>query len=276
MQHHDAITGTEKTHVEKEYHRALTKAVETVVKADNDALSKILNADDLGLQSCLLANVSICSSSNQDKFNLVLYNPLARTVSQTVQVPVQDGTWEVTGPDGKTIESTLTNPIGDFEFIAENLTETSLPKVLFFRATNIPAVGYNVYTLKKTSSKLFEPEVRKVKALDQIGFTSNYINFDDNGNLKSITIKNNTMNVSQKLMYYVSKESGAYIFRPTTEVRDAQDFKGAVESTYHTSSGNVVREVRQAFSDWAVQIIRIYPDEDFVEFDYLIGPIDLG
>lgn len=39
MQHHDAITGTEKTHVEKDYHRTLTKSVNEAIDANSQALT---------------------------------------------------------------------------------------------------------------------------------------------------------------------------------------------------------------------------------------------
>lgn len=39
------------------------------------------------------------------------------------------------------------------------------------------------------------------------------------------------------------------------------------------NSGVLVKEYEQTFSDWASQIIRVYNNEDFAEFEWLIGPI---
>ena len=34
-----------------------------------------------------------------------------------------------------------------------------------------------------------------------------------------------------------------------------------------------VQEVRQVFSDWASQVIRLYDDERHAEFEWTVGPI---
>lgn len=232
----------------------------------------------MDFKSCLLSNISICAISGEDNFNLLLYNPLAQSASEYVQIPVKDGTWEVTGPNGENLENTLTNPITNFDFIAENLTEELLPKILFFKAENIPPVGYNIYNLKRTSSRSKEQVTRNVKTLEQIGVGDNYVNFDEIGRLKSMTIKNNTISVSQELMYYFSDKdiSNPWIFRSNSAQREAVEFTAVPESTFHTSEGNLIREVKQKFSDWATQIIRIYADTDYIEFDYVIGPIDIS
>ncbi|KAJ8951617.1 hypothetical protein NQ318_012287 [Aromia moschata] len=80
-----------------------------------------------------------------------------------------------------------------------------------------------------------------------------YINFDpDTGLLKSITL------------------NGAYIFAPNGEALPL----GNVVSTVLVNDGDLVREVKQVWNDWVTQIIRVYEEEDFVEFDWVIGPID--
>lgn len=49
MQHHDAITGTEKTAVEKDYHRILTNSVEVAVENVNKAFKYKNNLYELSL-----------------------------------------------------------------------------------------------------------------------------------------------------------------------------------------------------------------------------------
>lgn len=39
MQHHDALTGTEKQAVEKDYHRSLSMGIENTIKVGNDAIT---------------------------------------------------------------------------------------------------------------------------------------------------------------------------------------------------------------------------------------------
>jgi hypothetical protein len=63
------------------------------------------------LSMCLNLNVSLCSSSvsssNADKggFLLVIYNPLSWSYNWGVRIPVEDGQYAVTGPDGKPVQS---------------------------------------------------------------------------------------------------------------------------------------------------------------------------
>lgn len=107
-------------------------------------------------------------------------------------------------------------------------------------------------------------------------FQDRYVNIDLNtGLLKSITLNGVTMGVSQELLYYEGSKgvSGAYIFRPDTYVRDAIEF-GYVQTSLLLSGGSMVREIKQTWEDWVTQIIRIYKDEDFVEVDWAVGPID--
>lgn len=109
-------------------------------------------------------------------------------------------------------------------------------------------------------------------------FQDRYINFDlDTGLLKSITINGVTLGVKQNMMYYngSARMTGAYIFRPDTDYRNAIEF-GNVQTSVLINDGNIVREVRQIWKDWVTQIIRIYKEEDFIEFDWAVGPVDIS
>lgn len=41
-------------------------------------------------------------------------------------------------------------------------------------------------------------------------------------------------------------------------------------------TGPICDEVHETYSDWVSQIIRVYKDEPFIEFNWLVGPIPLG
>lgn len=83
------------------------------------------------------------------------------------------------------------------------------------------------------------------------------------------------MDVTQQMMYYKSSHySGAYIFKTKSDDQDIKKFADKCSNTVLTEKGNVVREIKQVWNDWASQIIRIYKDEDFIEFDFIAGPIN--
>lgn len=66
-----------------------------------------------------------------------------------------------------------------------------------------------------------------------------------------------------------NRSSGAYIFRPNGTTAYVINKKPSVQIL----KGPLIIEVHQTFSNWLSQVIRIYRNEDFVEFDWLVGPI---
>lgn len=68
------------------------------------------------------------------------------------------------------------------------------------------------------------------------------------------------------------RASGAYIFRPAKEYPNAEPISDKAKVEVYT--GNLVDEVHQKINDWVKQIIRIYKDEKYIEFDWLVGPIE--
>lgn len=96
--------------------------------------------------------------------------------------------------------------------------------------------------------------------------------------ITQITTNQKHLNVSQEFYYYsgfvgdnkkvTNRSSGAYIFRPT-----GQAVRVAEKATITLHKGFLVSEVHQKFNEWISQAIRIYRNENYVEFDWLIGPI---
>lgn len=75
------------------------------------------------------------------------------------------------------------------------------------------------------------------------------------------------------LFYYASTISGAYIFSPSKLFEDAEPFNYTVE--VKTYNGDLVEEFHQTVSPWVKQIIRLYRNATYVEFDWLVGPIPI-
>ncbi|CAH2236949.1 jg23397 [Pararge aegeria aegeria] len=50
----------------------------------------------------------------------------------------------------------------------------------------------------------------------------------------------------------------------------------AEKASYHSIRGSLVKEIRQRFSDWVTQIIRLYRGEEFVEIEWIVGPVPIG
>lgn len=88
------------------------------------------------------------------------------------------------------------------------------------------------------------------------------------------------MALRQNLLYYDAdgkfrpeKNSGAYIFNPTE--RGAQRIATNNKVELLVQRGAVLEEVQQVFSPWCSQVIRVYKHSDYVEFQWLVGPIPL-
>jgi len=66
--------------------------------------SKLLDielAASVELSSCLLANVSICSTTQTaDEFVVVIYNPLSWVINQAIRLPVEGDSYTVRGHEG--------------------------------------------------------------------------------------------------------------------------------------------------------------------------------
>jgi lysosomal alpha-mannosidase len=119
LQHHDAISGTEKQHVAFDYAMRLSEAIVRVRGVVNHAIMKLMNkstSGNLGTKTsspptplpqmfCPHLNLSQClTSSNYDLFTVTAYNPLLwRLASSWIRLPVvapQGTNFQVLDADG--------------------------------------------------------------------------------------------------------------------------------------------------------------------------------
>ncbi|XP_050297666.1 lysosomal alpha-mannosidase-like [Anthonomus grandis grandis] len=283
VQHHDAITGTEKQHVAHDYTKILSRAVTQVENKFTETIGKHLLGIDLSsyttLSSCHLANMSICAvTQTADQFVVVIYNPLSWVVNQTVRLPVENGSYTVSSSDGNLSHDVL-SPINDFSYVTlKNVTPAK--RELVFIASNLPPFGVRSYYVSKVAE---ETGNNIYQNLDNIlKFGNENIGFEisnDTNLLKSVTMNGKTLEITQTFLHYVSHNgtndtdpSGAYIFRPDGE---AIPYKNV--QIISKIQGDVVDEVHQKFDDGITQIIRVYKgSQNYIEFDWLVGPLDIS
>jgi lysosomal alpha-mannosidase len=101
----------------------------------------------------------------------------------------------------------------------------------------------------------------------------------ETGLLKEVVLKNGKrVPLTQNFWYYIGedrfggeKPSGAYAFNPTHHMPHAS----TNVASFKIIRGDLVDEVHQTFKPWITQIIRLYRDYDYIEFDWIIGPIPI-
>ncbi|CAB3366560.1 Hypothetical predicted protein [Cloeon dipterum] len=284
MQHHDAITGTEKQHVAEDYALRLHRSMEHCRQTAENALNKLTAKEgsaEVQFHSCLFTNVSQCDTSEQaEKFVVTLYNPLAQQTSMFVRLPVQDFQYQVRNELGELIDTQMLK----IPTPVQNMPgrESSATQELVFQAENLPPLGFKSYRVEKinTASPPPQPSEELVIANDVIEVT-----FDaDLKRLSSVKdiAADKTYMVSQDFQYYEALEgdnlgaarraSGAYIFRPVNHQKfPVSDSPPTIE----TYTGALVSEIHQEWNDWVSLVTRIYKGTNHVELEWTVGPIPI-
>ena len=110
MQHHDAVTGTEKQHVAEDYALRLDMARAACHQETRDTLLGHAGLDpahlDLSVTSCPRLNITECEVSElAERFIITVYNPLSRVVREHLRVPVSEPGYSVYDHLGQVIRS---------------------------------------------------------------------------------------------------------------------------------------------------------------------------
>lgn len=122
--------------------------------------SKInLNTDlNLNLSLCLLANISICETSKQERFLVIVYNPTSQLNNHYVRLPIDEKyIYRITGPDGEEVYD-IFDSISKFEYVKEAVKPSH--KELVFAASNIPPLGAIAFYVEKIEEAItdqYEP-----------------------------------------------------------------------------------------------------------------------
>ncbi|XP_034666347.1 lysosomal alpha-mannosidase isoform X1 [Drosophila subobscura] len=295
MQHHDAITGTEKQKVALDYAKRMSVGVRACATNTRNVLNQLSVKSETSSRTseprtdyifdfkiCPLLNITSCPvSESNDRFALTLYNPLAHFTDEYVRVPVPHYDYKVIDNNGAAMDIQIL-PVPHSVMKIKNKSLKAEYELVFF-ATNLPPMGYRTYYIEKlnSSENLCRPNVspKKTSSLTVIGNEHIKLGFDTNGFLSEVTADGLTQIISQEFLYYegakgnneefLNRSSGAYIFRPN---QNKIHFV-ATQVEIEVYRGELVQEVRQKFNDWISQVVRVYRTRSYAEFEWLVGPI---
>nr|XP_032525827.1 lysosomal alpha-mannosidase-like [Danaus plexippus plexippus] len=132
---------------------------------------------------------------------------------------------------------------------------------LVFEAENVPPLGFTSYHISPIRDQLYI----KITVDKTTGLLESFQHVDG--------IK---ISLSQNFYFYSQTQqvlqSGAYSFRPEKEKPTPVTDK----VTFHTIRGPLVKEIRQRFNDWIIQVVRLHRGEEFVEIEWIVGPVPIG
>jgi lysosomal alpha-mannosidase len=210
LNHHDALTGTSKQHVADDYGKIIAAGM-------TEAESVVASVLAPGSATCRLFNETVCPFSQAltpgHQMFVHVYNPLARSTSSQITVPISFPTAKVSTTDEVPVivQSTVSSNPG----LSSNTA--AAPYLLTFTAPSLPALStqsFIVEVMVDLASPVAESSTVSVVETDSEITVSNLVVavvFDkQTGLMKSITRMDLgiTADVSNDLEYYLSFGSG--------------------------------------------------------------------
>ncbi|XP_052465478.1 lysosomal alpha-mannosidase [Carassius gibelio] len=280
-QHHDAVSGTEKQHVAYDYARRLATGWAHCEVLVLNSLA-ILSGSEAPRVFCENLNISVCPlTESSHKFSMNVYNPLGRTVSWPVRLPVNGSAYSVTDANGRAVESQVVPLSKSTQEVRRNRGYAKGELVFQVEA---PPLGYTTYIISMLQD---EPPASRGKPTAARSIQNKFlkVTFDDTtGLLSSLTNleTNQTIRLTQNFYWYNAsagnnkeshQTSGAYIFRPNSSDPFVIN-KTAVTQIVTVSS--TVQEVTQWFSPWVSQVVRLYEGHRELELEWTVGPVPVA
>lgn len=283
MQHHDAVSGTERQHVANDYAKQLARGWAACQVLVANALS-VLGGSKESFVFCDALNISVCPISEAaERFSLILYNPLPRRVLWPIRLPVNGTSYAVTDPNGQAVPSVLV-PISASTRRLRRHQDGGAARELLFQAS-APPVGFSAFGVTRLSDTETPPSPPKPERPYEIENEYLRVLFDPiTGLMKEIQNleRGIALPVTQSFYWYNAsignedspQASGAYIFRPNSShpipVAGSGGVSTSVVKTPH------MQELQQRFSPWCWQAVRLHAGQRFVELEWTVGPIPVG
>ncbi|XP_065180763.1 lysosomal alpha-mannosidase-like [Sycon ciliatum] len=214
LQHHDAVSGTERDAVATDYMIQLQQG--------RDESDKLIRRALAAIRGNVTAPPGDFEAGEEDE-TFTLYNSLAWPVDTVVALPINSTHYEVLAEKGKAIEDLQIVPTPKY-----SKDYSTAAYSVYFKPGVIPALGYRMVTLRKTSGAPTGQVTygQEVPAGHDITISNSYYKLIFNGTtheLSTLTSANGrSVALNQEFAQYTGAflvqldqpRSGAYIFRP--------------------------------------------------------------
>lgn len=304
VQHHDAVSGTEREHVAADYALRISigyQEAEKLVASSLAYLTKKSGSSSgvANFQQCPLLNISYCPPSEAvlsdgKSLVVVVYNSLGWKREEVIRIPVSTDRVTVRDSSGRKVEAQLlpitnaTLSIRNYyvrAYLGKSPSETIKYWLAF--SVSVPPIGFSSYiisTVKQTGpsstiSSIYTLEESADNTIE-VGKGSLKLIFSAReGKLTHYANRKNlvTASVEQSYSYYTGSDgtdedpqaSGAYIFRPN----ETFPIKSESQVPLTVIRGPVMDEVHKRINPWISQITRVFKKKDHAEVEFTIGPI---
>jgi hypothetical protein len=251
LTHHDAITGTSKKFVnEQEYFPKIQQSIFLSEQIMIQSLQSFLH--DPLLKTNKLSDYS--NLKNDEIVPIVLFNSLSWERKEIYNLISNDHNIKIYDENNNEIEIQI-----------NRYDDSPIPLFNVYFEIIVPSFGFSTYFIKKsdTPQSFHKLEV----ASDSIENDEISLQFKNNL-LNSLTIKSmKPIQLKQELLSYKSSYgSGKYIFT----ISENQQAENIIEPGFNISKsikGKLVNEYHFQYNDWVTQIIRIYKNKRFIDFE---------
>ncbi|XP_062010429.1 alpha-mannosidase At3g26720-like isoform X2 [Rosa rugosa] len=308
VQHHDAVSGTQRQHVAADYAMRLSIGYLEAEKLVASSLAYLSESEPSSgqkriatkFEQCPLLNISYCppsetALSDGKSLVVVIYNPLGWKREEVIRIPVSNERVTVQDSSQRKIDAQLL-PLSNATLKLRSYyvraylgnTPSEPPKYWLAFSVTVPPLGFSSYIVSSanqtdkdrssTISKVYTSEGNTNKTI-QVGQGSLKLLYSAEGKLARYINSRNmvTAVAEQSYSYYTGNDgtdkdpqaSGAYVFRPNGTVV----IKSEEKVSLTVMRGPLLDEVHQQINPWVSQITRLYKGKEHAEVEFTIGPI---
>ncbi|OQR99199.1 lysosomal alpha-mannosidase [Achlya hypogyna] len=276
VQHHDALTGTEKQHVANDYAQRLQEGLNVAEARLNELLG---TAGDKAFTFCLLANVSICEPTTKTTpFEVLVYNPLAgHAGGYAVHLPIATPHATVAAVGGGSVASAVVPAL------PTQVGVDGAPYTLVFHADVAPLQAAHYVVTPESGSLPAEAPASSEPADDDVVVLENDAVAAQlclkHGSLHWLYDKATKTNVTlhSSLQYYLSynggsdTSSGAYVLRTNTSAT----YPLPPVSARGCDQTALLHRCWFRHGEWGLLSYELYRWETMLKIEWTVGPLPI-